>query len=246
MTDVSLPRSSANNGAATPATTGSITAVVGDLLICCITVIGTNPTIATPTGGGTWQVLQNQSGSVVTMGTFFLPNSAGGATNPSAVLGGTVTGWVATIYEFTQTGSNCTNQGNAGRSLTQAAVTDIFNGQIGQTIPQLLFIMTIGRASTNAFTPAFTGLGPSNTSGWSASVLPQNAQGCQQDFYWGTNLAQGVGAWPTAPGTLGSSAVWKVAGAWFNTLGSNPSFGDNVSGSSGIYVPAQYQGMIGG
>jgi hypothetical protein len=247
MVDVTQPRSSANNGVATPATTGSITAVVTDLMIVSITAIGTNPTIATPTGGGTWAPIQNQSGSVVSSAVFWA-QATGGATNPSAVLGGTVTGWVATICEFTQTGANCALQGSAGRSLTQAAVTDIFNGQIGATIPQLLFIMTIGRA-TNVFTPAFTGLGPSGTSGWSPSVLPQvGVQGISQDFYWGTNLSQGgFQPWPSAPGTLASSAVWKVCGAWFNdTATPVGNVNDTISGNVGGFIGPYYQGMIGG
>jgi hypothetical protein len=243
MPDVTLANSNSNNGTTSPATTGSITAGAKNLLIAVYTVLGISPTIGTPTN---WTQVQNLAGSTVSHAMFMLANGAGGATNPSSTLGGTVTGWVAAILEFPQTGANCGLQGSANRSLTQAAVTDIFNGQPVQTIPNLLFLMSIGRA-TNVFTPNFTGLGPSGTSGWSASVQPQvGVQGLSQDVYWGSNLAQGVGPWPTAPGTLASSAVWKVVGAWFNTTASQPSIGAVVSGNAGLYIPNQFQGMIGG
>jgi hypothetical protein len=247
MSDVTLPRSNSNNGTATPATTGSITAVAGNLLIVVITALGTSPTVATPTSAGTWTQIQNVTGSTVTTAVFMQANNAGGAINPSSVLGGTVTGWVAAIFEFTQTGANCGLQGSANRSANSATVTDVFSNQAGATIPQLLFIYAIGRA-TDVFTPAFTGLGPGGTSGWSASVQPQvGVQGISQDFYWGTNLSQGPGAWPTAPGTLATSTIWKSAGAWFNdTATPVGNVNDNVNGNQGSFVGPYYQGMIGG
>src|SRR4030095_2850996 len=123
MADVTLAQSASNNGNATPATTSSITAVAGNLLLVLITAIGTNPTVATPTGGGTWTEVQKLTGSTVTTALYMQANGAGGATNPSSVLGGTITGWVAAIYEFSATGANCALQGSANRSLTQVAVT---------------------------------------------------------------------------------------------------------------------------
>lgn len=246
MVDVTLPRSNSNNGTATPATTGSITAVAGNLLIVIITAQGTSPTIATPTGGGTWTQIQNVTGSAVTSAMFMQANGAGGATNPSSVLGGTIAGWIACIYEFTATGNNCALQSSTSRSQTSAAVSDIFDAQTNQTIPGLLFVYSIGRA-TNVFTPAFTGLGPSGTSGWSASVQPQvGVQGISQDFYWGSNLAQGPGSWPTAAGTLASSAVWKVIAAWFNTTASHDLVGTTTSGSRGQFRGPFFSGMTGG
>jgi hypothetical protein len=245
MADVTLVQSASNNGTVTPATTSSITATAGNLLVAVYTLLGTSPTISTPTGGGTWQLAENVAGSTVTTAMFYLPNNAGGGVNASAALGGTVTGWVACILEFSQTGANCARQFSRQASSTSTAVSDVFAPQKVQTIPSLLFVYAIGRA-TNVFTPAFTGLGPSGTSGWSASIQPQvGIQGISQDVYWGSNLAQGVGPWPTAPGTLATSATWKAIGAWFNTTATQPSQGTPVGGAIGTYQ-GSYQGTIGG
>lgn len=244
MVDVALVQSASNNGTTSPATPSSITATAGNLLILAITARGTSPTVGTPTN---WTVVRAVNGSTVSLGLFMLANNAGGAFNPSSTLGGTVAGWTAAILEFNQCGSNCGLQGSAIlQPAANTVVTDIFASQVGQMQPQLLFVYMIGRA-TNVFTPNFGGLGPSGTSGWSSSIQAQvGVQGISQDVYWGTNLAIGAGPWPTAPGTLASSAVYKAASAWFNTIGSNSSIGSPIGGTSGIYVPPQYQGMTGG
>lgn len=243
MADVTLAQSASNNGTATPATPSSITATAGNLLVLGITAIGTNPTIATPAG---WTLAENVGGTAVTAALFYRPNNAGGAFNPSSTLGGTITGWVAAILEFSQTGANCQKQFSRQLSATSATVTDMFASQGNQMIPGLLFVYIIGRA-TNVFTPAFTGLGPSNTSGWSSSVQPQvGVQGISQDMYWGSNLGQGgFSPYPSVPGTLASSATFKAAVAWFNTTATQPFQNANIGGSEGSYQ-GSYQGTVGG
>lgn len=247
MSDVALVQSTSNNGNATPATTGSITANAGNLLVAVYTALGTNPTVATPTGGGTWLVGENVGGTTVTTALFYLPNNAGGAINPSSVLGGTITGWVAAILEFDHTGSNSAKQFSRQLSASTAAVTNIMASQTGSMIPQLLFVYAIGRA-TNVFSPTLAGLGPSGTSGWSSSIQPQaGVQGLSQDIYWGTNMPVPFGYWPNASGSLASAAAWKAAIAWFNTIGTpEGQVGTNIAGNEGLFIGPYHQGIVGG
>jgi hypothetical protein len=248
MPDVTLVQSASNNGTTTPATTSSITATAGNLLVVVIAALGTSPTIATPTGGGTWTQVQKAAGSSLSFAMYMQVNGAGGATNPSAVLGGTVTGWVAGIFEFTQTGANCGLQGSNQNALSVAQLTNIFsNVPAGQSFPNLLFVYSVAR-TTATITPANSGLtGQNSGTTWSTTVQPQaGVQGISLDTYWGSNLAVGPGAWPTAAGLLSGAVASVAIGAYFNTTASQPFIGDNVGGYSGRYVPNQFQGMIGG
>jgi len=250
MADVTLRSSASNNGTTSPATPSSITAQAGNLLIATYALIGTSPTVGAPAGG--WTNIQAVSGASVTLSVFMLPNNTGGAFNPSSTLGGTVTGWIASIYEFSQTGANCQLQGSAQASAATQQLTNIFSGQ-GQMIPNLLFIYTVARATASiiAQNTGLTfvrpdGLAP-GASGWSGSIQGANGvQGLSYDFFWGSNLAQGTGPFPSASGFISVAEVWKQVGAWFNTTATQPSVSDNIGGNSGIYVPPFYQGMIGG
>ncbi len=112
MADVTQPHNIAANGTATPATATIASVATSSLLICIIAAIGTSPTIATPTGNS-WVQIQKTNGSTVSFAMYMLANAASGNHVPSAVLGGTVTGWLLCCYEFTQTGVNCGLQGSS-------------------------------------------------------------------------------------------------------------------------------------
>jgi hypothetical protein len=252
MADVTNPRNSANNGTVTPATSGSITAVSGDLLVAVIAVQGTSPTIATPTGGGTWVQIQKTQGASLSFAMYYLI-SAGGATNPSSVLGGTVAGWIAEIFEFTATGANCGLQGSIQGAQSTTQLPNIFAGQ-GQMNPELLFCYAVARLTATQ-TIQNSGLAPTNLGlvvgssplTWIASQLPQaGVQGLSLDFFWGTNLAQGVGSYPVGQGLLSSAVASVQIAAWFNAQLSNPSVGSPIGGSSGQFPSLFYQGMVGG
>lgn len=253
MADVTNPRSSSNNGTVTPATPGSITAVAGNLLVVVIAVLGTSPTIATPTSTGTWTQIQKTQGATLSFAVYMQANNAGGAINPSSVLAGTVTGWVAAIFEFTATGANCGLQNSAMQTSAVAQLTNIFASQIGQMNPELLFFYAVARA-TATITAQNTGLAPINQQGvitggpsWSASVQPQaGVQGLSLDTYWGTNLAQGVGPYPSASGLLSGAVASVAIAAWFNATITPPSIGSPIGGTQGLYVPPFYQGIVGG
>lgn len=243
MADVTLPRSNSNNGTATPATPGSITAVAGDLLIVVIIAVGTSPTIGTPTSAGTWTTVQLTNGATISAAMFMQANNAGGAINPSSVLGGTVTGWLAAIFEFTQTGPNCGLQGSAKSNIGVTQLVNIFP-TTGNTLPNELFIYSVSSGQA-ALTPQNSFNSPLSV--WSASVQPQvNVQGLTMDFFWASGLGQGVGQYPVATGLLASAVSSRAIAAWFNTTATQPSNNDNVGGNAGVYVPQQYAGMIGG
>jgi len=253
MADVTNPRNSSNNGTATPATTGSVSAVAGNLLVVIIAVQGTNPTIATPTGGGTWTQIQKTQGASVSFAMYYQANGAGGATNPSSVLGGTVAGWIAEIFEFTATGSNCGLQGSNQGAQSTAQLPNIFAGQ-GAMNPELLFCYAVARLTATQ-TIQNSGLAPTNLGlvvggsppTWTTSQLPQaGVQGLSLDFFWGTNLAQNNGAYPIGQGLLSSGVASVQIAAWFNALLSNPAVGSPIGGNAGQFSPLFYQGMVGG
>lgn len=254
MADSTNPRNSSNNGTATPATPGSITAVAGNLLVVVIAALGTSPTIATPTSAGTWVQIQKTSGATLSFAMYMQANNAGGAINPSSVLGGTVTGWIAEIFEFTATGANCGLQGSVQTAQSTAQLVNIFAG-LQQMQPELLFCYAVARATATQVIQN-SGLAPINMQGmgvgtppitWTASQLPQaGVQGLSLDFFWGTNLAQGVGPYPVGQGLLSSGVASVQIAAWFNATLSPPVAPGNIGGSQGLYVPPFYQGMVGG
>lgn len=245
MPDITLPRSNSNNGTATPATPGSITAVAGNLLICVIGAWGTSPTIAIPTSAGTWVQIRNSAGASQSFAMFMQANNAGGAINPSSVLGGAITGWIAAIFEFTQTGANCGLQGSVAQTSSIAQLTNIFPGG-GQTLSNELFVYSVMRGNAT-LTPQNSFQG--SLAVWSPSVQPfANVQGLSLDTFWASGLGQGVGQYPTASGLLaGGGLVSNAIAAWFNTTASQPGPNeDNIGGLSGILVGSNYQGMLGG
>lgn len=254
MADSTNPRNSSNNGTVTPATPGSITAVAGNLLVVVIAALGTSPTIATPTSAGTWTQIQKTSGATLSFAMYMQANNAGGAINPSSVLGGTVTGWIAEIFEFTSTGANCGLQGSVQMAQSTAQLANIFAG-LSQMNPDLLFCYAVARATATQVIQN-SGLAPINQQGvivgsspttWTTSQLPQaGVQGLSLDFFWGTNLAQGVGPYPVGQGLLSSGVASVQIAAWFNATLAIPQIPGNIAGSQGLYFPPFYQGMVGG
>jgi hypothetical protein len=244
MVDVTIYAQSSNNGTTTPATPGSITDFA-DLTIVLIAAIGTNPTIATPTGlgGGSIVQVQKTQGATLSFAMYALFSGAG-SINPSSVLGGTVTGWIAQIFTFGKTGINCGLQGSAQLVSAVAQLTNVFP-IAGQTLPNAVYVYAVARA-TATISAQNTSVGP--LSSWTASILPQaGVQGLSLDFYWLSTLAQGAAAQPAASGLLSSAVASVAIGAWFNTTAQQPGLaGEQVGGLSGQLVGSQYQGMIGG
>lgn len=242
MPDITQPRNIAANGTATPATATLTGVAAADLLICVIAALGTSPTIATPTGD-TWTVISNQSGSGLSFAMFMLANAGAGSHVPSSVLGGTVTGWICEVFEFTATGPNCGLQGSAGQGSAVAQLVNLFPTS-GTTLYNELFVYAVARV-TATLTPQNSFGGP--LAAWSPSVLPQaGVQGMSLDFFWASGLGQGVGQYPSASGLLSSAVSNRIILAWFNTIAAQPSAQDNIGGSSGVLVGGQYAGMIGG
>lgn len=233
---IALAQGSSANGAATPAAPGSLTTTSGNLLILVVFVNGTSPTITTPGG---WTLLQGINGASTSMAMYALPNNAGGATNPSVTLGGTVTGWAAGMWEFSGQGSNANYESLLGSFLqTQSnPVINIFanNAQMPQS--NMLFVYAVGR-TTATYTATNTGIA------WSASQNAQSANGVALDFFWGTN--PGPGPFPSALGTFSPSVVGRFIGAWFTSVLAQPVVPANVSGNAGYLVGSFYQGTIGG
>lgn len=236
---IALAQGASNTGAATPATPSSLTVSAGNLLILAIFVNGTSPTIATPAG---WTLVQGVNGGATSMALFMQANTAGGATNPSSTLGGTVTGWACGMWEFSGQGSNANYEQLLGSNIINQSpppLTNIFAGQANQNMPQsnLLFVYAVGRA-TAVLTPANTGIA------WSATQNPVNANGVQLDFFWGTN--PGPGPFPSAAGSLGAGVNCRTIGAWFSSALASPFTPANIGGQAGYLVGQFYQGMIGG
>jgi hypothetical protein len=246
VADVTLVQSGSNNGTATPATPGSLTLTNHNLAILLVAVLGTSPTITTP---ASWTQVQKTSGATLSFAMYAFPNQGGGATNPSVTLGGTVTGWVCAMFEFSQTGANCIIQGSNQNALSVVQLADIFqssgNGVGG---PQLLYFYAVARA-TATITTANTGIAPpGGSSSWSTSVQPQaGVQGLSMDFYWASGLCCGSECKPSAAGLLSSAVASVAIAAWANTTASNPQNGaGNSFGARGVLVGGQYQGMMGG
>lgn len=237
---IALAQGASNNGTVTPATPSSLTTTAGNLLILVIFAAGTSPTIATPAG---WTLIQRNGGAATVFAMFELAgaNNPGGATNPSSVLGGTITGWAAGMWEFSGQGSNLNYEtllGSAVTSQTATAIPNVFAGQPGP-MPQtnLLWVYALGYV-TATLTAANSGLA------WSADQNPQSANGVNLDFFWGTN--PGPGPFPSAAGTLNASVASRTVGAWFNSVSSQPMTANNIGGNAGYLVGTFYQGMIGG
>lgn len=250
MPDVTQPRNIAANGTATPATATLAGVVAGDLLVCIIAVLGTSPTIATPTGDA-WIQVQKTQGATLSFAMYILPNAGAGSHVPSAVLAGTVTGWILEVFEFTQTGANCGLQGSAVLNSAVAQLTNIFPAT-GNTLSNELFVYAVARA-TATMTPqnSFQGLSvygaQTSLAAWSASVLPQaGVQGMSLDFFWASGLGQGVGQYPQASGLLSGAVASVAIAAWLNTIATQPSNNDNIYGNNGVLVGGNYQGMLGG
>jgi hypothetical protein len=254
LVDVTNSQGNKNSGTVTPATPGSITAAAGDLLVVVIAALGTSPTIATPTSAGTWVQIQKTQGATLSFAMYMQTNNAGGAINPSSVLGGTVTGWVASILEFTATGANCGLQGSVQTAQSTAQLVNIFAG-LGQMNPELLFCYAVARATATQIIQN-TGLAPINQQGmlvgsppstWVQSQFPEaGVQGLSLDFFWGTNLAQGIGPYPVGQGILSSAVASVQIAAWFNAVINPPGNPANVYGSEGSYFGPFYSGMTGG
>jgi len=234
---VAVAQSATGNGTTTPATTTSITPTAKNLLVVVICALGTSPTIATPTGGNFIQV-QKVSGTALTMAMYILPNNPGGATVASSVLGGTVTGWISLIVEFSGATIDEALLSSANLSNSVAALANIFAGntQIGQI--NELFLYAVGRA-TATITTANLFLN------WSASVNAlAGVQGMSLDLYWA--VAPGPGPFPQASGTLSGAVNSVQIGAWLNSDAAYPIKMTNVGGTAGIMIPQFNQGMIGG
>ena len=237
MPDVSVVQSGANNGTATPATPGSLTLTAHNLAVLVIAALGTSPTIATPAG---WTQVQKTQGTALSVAMYILPNAAGGATNPSSTLGGTITGWIAAMYEFSQTGANEGLLQSFMLTNNVAQLANVYGAASGQTIPQQLFVYAVARA-TATITAQNTVLN------WSNSVQPiAGVQGLSLDMYWASNLAQGPGPYPSASGLLSGAVNSVQIGAILNSIAAQPFTETNVGGMPGQLVGQFFQGMIGG
>ena len=240
MADVTLVQSGSNNGTVTPATPGSLTLTAGNAALVLVAALGTSPTI---TGPGSTTNIQKIQGATLAFGMFIRNTFTGGAFNPSYTLGGTVTGWVAAMFEFSAMGSNTGIQGSASQASAIAQLTNIFPAA-GNTLSNELFVYAVARA-TATMTPQNSFMGP--LAAWSASVQPQaGVQGLSLDFFWASGLGQGVGQYPSSSGLLSGAVASVAIGAWFNTIATQPSNNDNIYGNNGVLVGGNYQGMLGG
>lgn len=253
MAALTLAQSGTNNGTATPATPGSLTTTVGNLLVLAVAVAGTNPTASTPAG---WTAVQNSAGATLTVALFIRPNNPGGATNPSSTLGGTVTGWIAVMYELNATGTNEGLISSAVSTQSTAALANIFPTNLGQAQPNELFLYVVGSLGNNPLSGAVSGLnnfappGYANAgSGWSGSIQSQtNVRGLTLDNFWGSAAAAFPCPYPSGAGNITNAVASVQIGAWLNSAATIPSglIQADIGGLSGNYVPSFNQGMIGG
>ena len=252
MASNTLAQSSTNNGTATPATPGSLTTAAGNLLVLFISVAGTSPTITTPGG---WTQLQNIAGSTLTAGLWILPNNAGGATNPSATLGGTVTGWIAIMAEITATGANEASISSQGTAQSSAQLTNIFPTNLGQAQPTELFVYAVARLGNVTISGPTSGLnawappGYTGSSQWSASIQGQvNVRGLSVDLYWGDSTPCWPCPYPQGAGLLSSAVASVQLAAWLNSAATMPDTAKaaNIGGLQGSYVGPYNAGMVGG
>jgi len=171
-------------------------------------------------------------------------NASAGTLSVSSALTGTVTGWLAAIFEFSSTGSNCGLQGSAQASSSVAQLTNIFP-VTGRTLDRELFLYAVASAGAN-LTPANSFNSP--LCAWSASTQQQaNVQGLSMDFFWGSGLGQGVGQYPIATGLLDSAVASVAIAAWFNTIATQPDETQRRGGGSGYAVfRGHNRGMTGG
>ena len=226
-----IAQSGTNNGTVSPATPGSLNVTAGNALLLCVAVGGTNPTISTPAG---WAPIGNRTGTAaITTAMFVQVNTVGGATNPSVTLGGTITGWIATMFEFNNMATNALLIGNS--NFGNAASTNVPNlfsvgnaGNIaGTLLPYLylLFVYVVARP-TATITPNNTGIN------WSASQQPiAGVQGLSMDMYFATSTQEGI--YPSVGGTFGASVPSVEIAGWLTTLNSSLT----VFGASGqLYV----------
>lgn len=253
MASITLAQSGTNNGTATPATPGSLTTTAANLLALFIAVQGTSPTITTPGG---WTSVQNSPGASLTAGLFILPNNAGGATNPSATLGGTVAGWIAIMAEITATGANEALISSAVLAQSAAAqLANVFPTNLGQAQPTELFFYAVARLGNITLTGPTSGLnawappGYTGASQWSASVQGQtNVRGLSVDLFWGDTAPCWPCPYPQGAGLMSSAVASVQIGAWLNSAATYPDTPrlTNVGGYGSQYTPPFFQGMIGG
>jgi hypothetical protein len=246
MADVTLVQSGSNNGTTSPATPGSLTPTAGNLMVLTIAAIGTSPTLTTP---ASWTQIRKTSGATLTVAMYAFPNVTTGAKNPSSTIGGTVTGWVASMFEFTPTGANCHAQGSVMQTSAVAQLTDIFQAaDSSATQFQNLYLYYVARATATIAANNAGVAPPGGSSSWSASTETQaGVQGLSTDFYWASGLCCGNNCAPQASGLLSSAVASVAIAAWFNTIASNSQNGrGNGFGERGIFVGGQYQGMMGG
>jgi len=216
-------------------------------MILVIAAIGTSPTLTTPTN---WTQIAKTSGATLTVAMYAFPNITTGAKNPSSTIGGTVTGWIASMFEFTQCGANCKIQNSVQQTSAIAQLTDIFQAAGNSaTQAQNLYLYAVASAGAASFAANNQGIAPpGGSSGWSASVQSQAAvQGLSVDFFWGSGLCCGRECLPQASGLLASAVASVAIAAWANTIASNSQNGaGNSFGERGVLVGGQYQGMMGG
>lgn len=253
MAGITLAQSGTNNGTATPATPGSLTTTAGNLLVLAIAVAGTSPTASTP---ASWTAVQNSAGATLTVALFIRPNNPGGATNPSSTLGGTVTGWIAVMYELTATGTNEGLISSAVTAQSTAALTNIFPTNLGQAQPTELFLYVVGSLGNNPLSGATAGLTnwappgyAQGASQWSSSVQSQtNVRGLTLDNFWGTSAAAWPCPYPTGAGNITNAVASVQIGAWLNSAATQPDTAKaaNIGGLQGSYVGPYNAGMIGG
>jgi hypothetical protein len=216
----------------TPAFAGGGSSSPGSLLILAVVVTGTSPTVTTPAG---WtQIGTGINGAALTVQFYSLFNNAGGIASVAVTLAGTVTGAVASIFEFAQASpgvlSASANLSGTGTSYGDAPLA------ISTQAGELLFYMA-------GFVPAT--LTPNNSSEWSAAV-GTGVQGilAQLACFWGVSNI------PLSTEKIGGSFSASVANAeqvarfTLGTVPKQPQ--DIIGGQSGIYVPSFYSGQIGG
>lgn len=254
MAAITLAQSSTNNGTATPATPGSLTATAGNLLVLIVAAQGTSPTFSTP---ASWTQVQNQAGNPLTVAMFIRPNNPGGASNPSSTIGGTPAGWIAVQLELNATGAN---EGLISSAVlaqsASATLANVFPTNLGQALPTELFLYCVGSNGNNPLSGAVAGLNnwsppgyPAGASDWSASVQSQtNVRGLTLDTFWGSSADAWPCPYPSGAGNITNVAASVQIGAWLNSAATYPDIGKDavISGGRGQYVGPFNSGMVGG
>lgn len=215
----------------TPAFANGGSSAVGTLLLLAVVVTGTSPTITTPAN---WTSVGGINGASLTIQLYSFFANSGGIASVAVTLGGTVTGAVASIFEFSGASpgsvSNTANQLGTGTSYGDAPLS------ISTQSGELLFYMV-------GFVPAT--LTPNNSAEWSSAV-GTGIQGAvtQLACFWGITTV------PASREKIGGSFSASVANAEQVvrfTLGTLPATSDVTNyGNRGVMVPTFYQGTIGG